>query len=212
MHLHHCLCPCPSWAALHRAVPRPSLGQEGQPIRLWVASRVRVSPAPSFHRRLSMMCHPMGFQRSCRHLLPTFIALYPFLLPLPEDDGGGTDIPGAAEGASRVQGMQEGDGGGIAGIPPNDTAWTGEGGTLELGCLSHGRRPTDISAGLPDQGRAAELPCRGMPRKGSDTDSDADAFMQPVYPVHRDHLGGGKPPTPKVLTMRNAGPTAGAQR
>ena len=43
-------------------------------------------------------------------------------------------------------------------------------------------------------------------------DSDADAFMQRVCPGHRDHLGGGKPPTPKVLTMRHAGPMAGTQR
>ena len=83
---------------------------------------------------------------------------------------------------------------------------------MELGSLSHGRRPTDISAGLPDQGRAEELPCGGMPSKVKDTDSDADTFVKPACPGHRDHLGGGKPPTPKVLTMRHSGTMAGTQR
>ena len=32
-----------------------------------------------------------------------------------------------------MRGMQEGGDGGISGIPSDDTAWTGEGGTLELG-------------------------------------------------------------------------------
>ena len=129
-----------------------------------------------------------------------------------EDDGVGSDIPGTAERAGRVRGMRERDGGGIAGIPPDDTIWTGKGGAVEIGNLGHMRRPTDISAGLPEQGRAKELPCGGLPRKGRDTDSDADAFLQTACPGHRDHLGGGKPPTPKVLTMRYAGPVAGTRQ
>ena len=68
------------------------------------------------------------------------------------------------------------------------------------------------SAGLPDQGRTKELPCEGLPRKGWDTDSDADAFMQPAYPGHRNHFGGGKPPTPKLLTMQHAGTVEGTQQ
>ena len=94
-----------------------------------------------------------------------------------EDDGGVTNIPGAAEGMGRVQGIQEGDGGGIVGIPQDDTAWTGERGVMELGSLVHRRRPADVSSGLPDQGRAAELPCRRLPRTGRDKDGDADAFL-----------------------------------
>ena len=72
---------------------------------------------------------------------------------------------------------------------------------MELGSLGHRRRPTEVSDGLLDQGRAAELPCRGLPRKGRYTDSNADAFLRPAFPGYRDHLGGGKPPTTKVLTM-----------
>ena len=83
---------------------------------------------------------------------------------------------------------------------------------MELVSLGHRRRPSNVSAGLTNQGRSAELPCRGLPRKVRNTDSDADAFMHLACPGYRDHLGGGKPPTPKVLTMRHAGPMAGAQR
>ena len=108
--------------------------------------------------------------------------------------------------------MREGDGGRVSGIPPGDAARKGKGRTVELGSLSHGRRPTNISDGFPDQGRAKELPCGGIPRKGWDKESDADAFLQPACPGHRDHLGGGKPPTPKVLTMQHAGPVAGTKQ
>ena len=108
--------------------------------------------------------------------------------------------------------MREGDGGGVAGIPPDDTARTGKGRAVELGSLSHGRKPANVSAGLPDQGRAKELPCGGLPRKGRETDSDTDVFLHLVCPGHCDHLGGGKPPTPKVLTMQHAGTVAGTQR
>ena len=45
--------PCPSWAALYRADPWPSLGWEVQTIRLRVASRGRGFPDPS---RSSVVC------------------------------------------------------------------------------------------------------------------------------------------------------------
>ena len=128
-----------------------------------------------------------------------------------EDDGGGTNIPGAAEGTGRVWGMREGDGSGIVGTPQDDTAWADNRGAMELGSLDHGRRPADVLAVLPDQGRAAELPYRGLPRTGRDKDSNADEFLQPACPGYHDHIGGGKPPTPKVLTMRHAGPMVGAK-
>ena len=108
--------------------------------------------------------------------------------------------------------MREGDGGRVSGIPPDDAARKGKGRTVELGSLSHRRRPTNILDGFPDQGRDEELPCGGLPRKDWDTDSDADAFMQPECPGHRDNLGGGKPTTPKVLTMRHAGTVAGTKQ
>ena len=81
---------------------------------------------------------------------------------------------------------------------------------MELERLSHGgRRTKNISDRFPDEGMAKGLPSGGLPRKGWDTDGDEDAFFQPACPGHHDHLGGGKPPTPKVLTMQHSGPVAG---
>ena len=129
-----------------------------------------------------------------------------------EDDGGRTNIPGAAEITDTVRGMQEGYGGGIVGVPQDDTAWAGDRGAMELGSLGHRRRTTDVPVGLPDQGRAAELPIRGLPRTGRDEDGDADALLQSAYPGYHDHIGGGKPPPPKVFTMRHAGEMEGFKR
>ena len=83
---------------------------------------------------------------------------------------------------------------------------------MELGSLGHGMRPAYVQAGLPDQGRAAKLPFRGLPRTGRNKDGNADALMQLACPGYRDHLGGGKSPPPKVLMMRHAGPMEGAKR
>ena len=80
---------------------------------------------------------------------------------------------------------------------------------MELGSIIHERRSTNISDIFTNQGRAKELPCGGMSRKGWDTDGNEDAFLSPACPGHRDHLSGEKPPTLKVLTMRHAGPVAG---
>ena len=61
---------------------------------------------------------------------------------------------------------------------------------------------------VPDQGRDEGIPSGGLTRKGRDTDGDESIFLAPECPGHCDHLGGGKPPTPKVLTMQHAGPVA----
>ena len=55
------------------------------------------------------------------------------------------------------------------------------------------------------------MPIGELPRKGRDTDGNEGAFMEPACPGHHDNLGGGKPPTPKVLKMRHAGPVADPQ-
>ena len=66
----------------------------------------------------------------------------------------------------------------------------------------------NLSDRSPDQGRDERMPCGGLTRMGWDTDGDEGAFLSPACLGHRYHLGGGKPPTPKVLTMRHAGPVA----
>ena len=111
-----------------------------------------------------------------------------------------------------MQGLREGDGGRVSGIPSDDTAWEGEGGQVELELISHGRRRnTNLSYRVPDQGRDEGVPSGGLPRTGWDTDVDAGAFLLPACPGNCDHLVGGKPPTLKVLIMRHAGPVADPQ-
>ena len=94
-----------------------------------------------------------------------------------EYDRGGADVSVKTEGAGQVQGMREGDGGRIAGIPPDDAARKGEVGTVELGSLRYRMRPNKILDSFPDQRRAEVLPSGGLPRKGWDTDGDEDAFL-----------------------------------
>ena len=119
-----------------------------------------------------------------------------------KDDGVGANVSGETKGAGRVRRQQEGDGGRVADIPSDDAAWEGEGGQVELERISHGRRrDKNLSDRVPDQGRDEGMPSGGLPRKGWDTDGNEDAFLSTACPGHRDHIGGGKHPTPKVLTM-----------
>ena len=109
--------------------------------------------------------------------------------------------------AGQVRGMREGDGGRVAGSPSYDTAREGKGGQVELDQRSHGRRrgTTHLLNRVPYQGGDEEMPSGGLTGKGWDTDGDEGALLAPACPGHRDHLGGGKTPTSKVLTMRHAG-------
>ena len=42
-----------------------------------------------------------------------------------------------------------------------------------------------------------------MPRKGRDKDGDEGALMETACKGCRDHLGGGKPPSSKMPTLRH---------
>ena len=84
------------------------------------------------------------------------------------DYGEGPHIPGTSERKGPVRGLRERDGSGIIGITKSDAAWAGGRVAVELGSFGHGRRDTDIPDGLPDQGRAVELPSGGLPRPGRD--------------------------------------------
>ena len=82
---------------------------------------------------------------------------------------------------------------------------------MELDRRNHGRggRGTKhLSDRVPHQGGYKGMPSGGLPGKGRDADGDEGAFLAQTCPGRRDHLGGGKPPTSKVLTMRHAGPVA----
>ena len=109
--------------------------------------------------------------------------------------------------------MQGGYGGRIYGDLPDDSAWAGGRGTAELENPGHRGRVTDISNGLPGQGRPPELTGGGMsgPSGDEDGDKDSNAGTLPLQarPRHRGHSGEGKPPPPTVHRMQHAGSLAG---
>ena len=72
-----------------------------------------------------------------------------------KEDEVGTNTPVTEEGMGTVRGMREGDDGRIVGVPQGETSWAGGRGAMELGSLGYGRRISDLSDGLPEQGRAA---------------------------------------------------------
>ena len=49
------------------------------------------------------------------------------------------------------------------------------------------------------------MPSGGLPRKVRDADGNEGTFLAQTCTGRRDHLGGGKPPSSKVHTMRYAG-------
>ena len=48
---------------------------------------------------------------------------------------------------------------------------------MDLGSLGHRRQDADVTDGITDQGRDAELPSGGLPRPGRDEDDDADKLF-----------------------------------
>ena len=111
-----------------------------------------------------------------------------------------------------VQGVQGADGSRICGGAQDDSAWASGRGATELENLVHVGRAVDVSRGLPDQWRPAELLGGGMPRPSGDEDCNAGQFPTPACPGHHGHSGGGKPPPPTVPPMQHAGPPLGTER
>ena len=75
---------------------------------------------------------------------------------------------------------------------------------VELYQRIHGRRRRGtkyLSDRVPHQGGDEGMPSGGLPGKGWDADGDEGSFLAQICLGCRDHLGGGKPPTSKVLTM-----------
>ena len=128
---------------------------------------------------------------------------------------GGADIPRETKRAGRVRGLQEGDGGRVAGSSSDATSWEVKGGQVELEQSSHGRRwrvTKHLSDRVTHQGGDEGMPSGGLPGKGRDADGNEGVFLAQTCQGRRDHLGGGKPPTSKVLTMRHAGTVAVPKR
>ena len=78
-----------------------------------------------------------------------------------------------------LQVVQGGDGGGISGESPDELAWAGGRGATNLDNPGHRGRATDVSNGLPGQGRPVEMPGGGMPWPSGNKYRDAGACWSP---------------------------------
>ena len=128
------------------------------------------------------------------------------------NDGVGTYVSRAEKRAGRVQGLRKGDGGGVTGHTPHITAWENQGNTVDLDRRSDGRGrrrggANNTSDRVP-QGGDEGVSSGRVPGKGRDTDGDEGAFLATTCLGRCDHLGGGKPPSSKMPTMRHDGPVA----
>ena len=109
-----------------------------------------------------------------------------------------------------MRGLREGGGGGVARYTPHGAAWENQGRKVELDRRNYGRRRggADHLSDRVLQGGDKRVPSGGLPGKGRDADSNEDTFLAQTCTGRRDHLGGGKPSSSKVPTMRHGGPMA----
>ena len=111
-----------------------------------------------------------------------------------------------------MQGLRKGDGGGVTGHTPHVTAWENQGKKVDLDRRSYrrGRRRGGANniLDIVTQGGDKGVSSGRVPGKGQDMDGDEGAFLETACLGHRDHIGGGKPPSSKIPTMQHAGPMA----
>ena len=111
-----------------------------------------------------------------------------------------------------MQGLRKGDGGGVTGHTPHVTAWENQGKKVDLDRRSYGRgRRRGGANNISDrvsQGGYKGVSSGRVPGKGRDTNGNEGAFLATACLGRRDHLGGGKPPSSKMPTMKHAGPMA----
>ena len=69
-----------------------------------------------------------------------------------------------------------------------------------------GGRGADYLSDRVPQGGDEGVPSGELPGKDRDADGDDGTFLAQTCTGHCDNLGGGKPPSSKVSTMRHAGP------
>ena len=82
---------------------------------------------------------------------------------------------------------------------------------MDMDRRSYGRgrsgRSKDILDRVP-QGGGEVVSSGRLPGKGRDKDGDEGAFLETACKGRSDHLGGGKPPSSKMPTMKHASPVA----
>ena len=82
---------------------------------------------------------------------------------------------------------------------------------MDLDRRSYGRGRRGVANNISDrfpQGGDEGVSSGQVPGKGRDMDGDEGAFLETACSGRCDHLGGGKPPSSKIPTMRHAGPVA----
>ena len=107
----------------------------------------------------------------------------------------------------RVQGLRKRGSGRVTGLTPHVPAWESKGKKMDMDRHSYGRggraRSKDTLDRVP-QGGDKGVYSGKMPGKGRDKDGNEGAFLDTACKGHRDHPGGGKPPSSKMPTMRHA--------
>ena len=121
-------------------------------------------------------------------------------------------IQGAVEGTGVMRILRRVVGGGISDNSYDDSTWEGGGNTTAMDHPVRGGWALEFQDDLPEEGRSAELPGRGMPGTSGDEDGNAGALPAPSCPRHRGYSIGGKLPLPTVILMRHSGPPAGPER
>ena len=96
-----------------------------------------------------------------------------------------------------MRGLREGDGGGVARLPPYDTARQSTGETVDMDGKIYGGgeggEPQTYRLEFPKGGGKGVSSGR-VTGEGRDTDGDAHALLEEARAGHNYYLGGGKPP------------------
>ena len=113
-----------------------------------------------------------------------------------------------------MQGLQKGGGGRVTGLTPHVSVWESKGKTMDMDKRSYGRgrrgRAKDILDRVTQVGDKG-VSSRRMPGTGQDKDGDEGGFLETACKGLSDHLGGGKPPSYKMPTLRHVCPVAVSQ-
>ena len=101
-----------------------------------------------------------------------------------------------------MRGLRKGGGGGVAGLPPNETTREGTGKALDMerhgyGGLEEGGKPQTYRIDFPGGGGKGVSSGR-VSGESRDTYGYAGSLLEEARAEHSHHLGGGKSPPSKM--------------